>query len=250
MNAAWSRRVLETFDASARRYDALATLQQAMALRLAEHCRRTDIVSGFWVDLGSGTGQLAEALEAIRPGQTVLRVDGSAAMLRQHPATAATERFDLSAGLPVWSRPPMLLASSFVLHWLPEPERQLRRWWNALAPGGVLALSVPIRGSFPQWHAAATAAGVPCTALPLPDGEQLLDAIPGSAIHLQRQLLFTQSASDPLRLLRPMAELGAGTTSAPQLSAAAWRRLLRAWPQAGGRSFRLTWRILLVLLRR
>ena len=45
MNAAWSRRVLETFDASARRYDALATLQQAMALRLAEHCRRTDTVS-------------------------------------------------------------------------------------------------------------------------------------------------------------------------------------------------------------
>ena len=250
MNAGWSRTVLREFDASARHYDALATLQHAMARRLAERCRRTEILSGFWVDLGSGTGQLAAALEAIRPGQTVLRVDGSSAMLRQHPSAAATERFDLSEGLPVWSQPPTLLASSFVLHWLPEPERQLRLWWDALAPGGVLALSVPIRGSFPQWHAAAMEADVPCTALPLPDAQQLLAAIPTSAIQLQRQLRFTQTAADPLRLLRPMAELGAGATSAPQLSAAAWRRLLRAWPEASGRSVRLSWRILLVLLRR
>lgn len=250
MNAGWSRTVLREFDASARRYDALATLQRAMAWRLAEECRRTDIMSGFWVDLGSGTGQLAEALEAIRPGQTVLRVDGSAAMLRQHPRSAATERFDLSEGLPGWSQPPMLLASSFVLHWLPEPEQLLRLWWNTLAPGGVLALSVPIRGSFPQWYDAATAADVPCTALPLPDAQQLLEAVPSSAIQLQRQLRFTQSAVDPLQLLRPMAKLGAGATSAPQLSAAAWRRLLRAWPEASGRSVRLSWRILLVLLRR
>jgi malonyl-CoA O-methyltransferase len=220
MNAGWSRTVLREFDASARRYDALATLQQAMARRLAEQCRRTEILSGFWVDLGSGTGQLAEALE------------------------------DLSEGLPVWSQPPTLLASSFVLHWLPEPAQQLKRWWDALAPGGVLALSVPIKGSFPQWHAAATAADVPCTALPLPDAQQLLAAIPASAIQLQRQLQFTQSAADPLHLLRPMAELGAGTTSAPQLSAAVWRRLLRAWPEANGRSVSLSWRILLVLLRR
>ena len=79
MNAGWSRSVLREFDASARRYDALATLQRAMARRLAEECRRSDVMNGFWVDLGSGTGQLAEALEAIRPGQTVHRVDGSAA---------------------------------------------------------------------------------------------------------------------------------------------------------------------------
>ena len=250
MNAGWSRSVLREFDASARRYDALATLQRAMARRLAEECRRSDVMNGFWVDLGSGTGQLAEALEAIRPGQTVHRVDGSAAMLQQHPSSAATERFDLSDGLPGWSRPPTLLASSFVLHWLPEPAQQLKRWWDALAPGGVLALSVPINGSFPQWHAAATAADVPWTALPLPDAQQLLEAIPASSIHLQRQLQFTQSAADPLHLLRPMAELGASATSAAQLSAAAWRRLLRAWPEASGGSVRLSWRILLVLLRR
>ena len=80
--------------------------------------------------------------------------------------------------------------------------------------------------------------------------EQLLAAIPSSAIQLQRQLRFTQTAATPLHLLQPMAELGAGATSAPQLSAAAWRRLLRAWPEASGRSVRLSWRILLVLLRR
>ena len=84
----------------------------------------------------------------------------------------------------------------------------------------------------------------------MPDAQQLLEAIPASAIHLQRQLRFTQSAADPLHLLRPMAQLGAGATSAPQLSATAWRRLLRAWPEANGRSVRLSWRILVVLLRR
>ena len=60
MKADWSRTVLREFDASARRYDALAILQHAMARRLAEECRRTDIISGFWVDLGLSLIHISE----------------------------------------------------------------------------------------------------------------------------------------------------------------------------------------------
>ena len=61
------------------------------------------------------------------PGQSVVRVDGSAAMLEQQPAGVETLLQDLEHGLPVLTQPPLLLASSFCLHWLGDPMGQLQR---------------------------------------------------------------------------------------------------------------------------
>ena len=160
--------VLERFSRAAPTYAGEALLQRAMAWRLAQLSRRCSIRRGLWADLGSGTGHLAAALEVAHPGQQVIRLDGSAAMLNSHPHGTHTLRHDLSRGLPSWSEPPQLLASSFVLHWLPDPAQQLRRWVDALPKGGWLALAVPVAGSFPQWQHAARAANQTCTALSMP----------------------------------------------------------------------------------
>ena len=146
-----SDQVLERFNRAAPTYESDALLQRAMAWRLAQLSRRCSIPRGLWADLGSGTGHLAAALEAAHPGQQVMRIDGSAAMLNNHPYGVHTLRHDLSRGLPDWREPPQLLASSFVLHWLPDPAQQLQRWVDALPQGGWLALAVPLDGSFPQW---------------------------------------------------------------------------------------------------
>ena len=48
-----------------------------------------------------------------------------------------------------------------------------------------------------------------------------------------------------------MAAIGAGSTPAAQLTAAAWRRLFKAWPsQKPGRQAGLTWHVMLLLLKR
>lgn len=248
--------VLERFSRAAPTYAGDAQLQRAMAWRLAQLCRHCSIRRGLWADLGSGTGHLAAALEAAHPGQQVIRLDGSAAMLNSHPHGTRTLRHDLSRGLPDWSEPPQLLASSFVLHWLPDPAQQLRRWVDALPKGGWLALAVPVDGSFPQWQHAARAADQACTALTMPVREQLIAALPDGVVQRDECLSFTQHAANPLRLLRPMSSIGASVTNAGRLSPGQWKAVFRAWPQANASPrfaltrFALTWRMWVLMVKR
>ena len=246
-----SDQVLKRFSRAAPTYASDALLQRAMAWRLAQLIKRGSIPRGLWADLGSGTGHLAAALETAHPGQRVIRIDGSAAMLNNHPHGAHTLRHDLSGGLPDWPEPPRLLASSFVLHWLPDPALQLRRWVDALPEGGWLALAVPVDGSFPQWHQAARTANQACTALTMPVREQLIAALPDGVVQRDECLNFTQHAANPLRLLRPMSSIGASVTNGGRLSPGRWKAVFRAWPQADASPrFALTWRMWVLMVKR
>jgi len=248
MTDPWSQRVVERFGRSADRYDSAAKLQRAMARQLAERCRREAIPRGLWADLGSGTGLLADDLERLHPGQRVLRVDGSEAMLRRHQPSAQTSCVDLNQPLPEWSTAPVLLSSSFVLHWLTDPARSLQHWFERLGQGGWLIVAVPVAGSFQQWHQAAERAGVPCTARRFPATDQLLDVLPGAAVRHRRLHRFSRRAQRPLELLRPMTTIGAGSSRHASLGSGQWRRLARAWPDADTPT--LTWHVLSLMLKR
>ena len=243
-----SQRVVERVDRSAHRYDGAANLQRSMARQLAERCRRQSIPRGLWVDLGSGTGLLADDLERQHPGQTVLRVDGSNAMLRRHHPTARTCCLDLNQPLPDWRSAPVLLSSSFVLHWLTSPATFLQHWYERLAEGGWLVVAVPVAGSFQQWHQAAERAQLPCTALRFPAIDDLLNVVPRSAVRHQRLHCFSRRAQRPLELLRPMRTIGASSSAHPGLGPSQWRRLARAWPNA--ETPILTWHVLSLMLQR
>ena len=248
MTAPWSTRVLQAFSASAEHYNASARLQAGMAWQLAKRCRNVAVPEGLWVDLGSGTGQLAEALEQEHPGQSVLRLDGSESMLRSQNNAGPTLLHDLNRPLPRWSSPPALLCSNFVLHWLHDPPARLHHWYEALAPGGWLALAVPVAGSFEQWHHAAARAGVPCTALQFPDSDSLLTAIPADAVRWKRVHRFSRRGRHPVDLLRPMIRTGADTTPSSRLGPASWRRIFQNWPQPD--QPRLSWHVLTLMLQR
>lgn len=251
MTRPWSDRVLHCFGAKAADYSRCVTLQRSVAVRLAERIRRTPVPSGLWMDLGSGSGLLADAIEQRHRHQRVLRVDGSPEMLRQQPMQATTLQHDLAGGLPQLPASPALLASSFCLHWLATPAQHLRQWCQALTPDGLLAVAVPVQGSFPQWHTAAEAASVPCTALAFPDADELRTAVASHHVLLDQRLRFTQSSVEPSQLLRSFADIGAEATQHQSLGGGAMRRLLRAWPRhrVTG-AVNLTWSLQLLLVRR
>ena len=248
---AWGDRVLSRFGEAADTYDTAARLQRAVAWRLAGHCQRIGVPRGLWVDLGSGTGHLAEALETHHPGQQVLRLDGSVAMLRRQPPGARTQLWDLRQPLPRWELSPTLLASSFCLHWLHDPEQRVQQWLNELQPGGWLVLALPVEGCFPQWHEAAGDSGVACSALEFPHHEALCGDIKPEKIQLQQQLRFTATAVNLPRLLKPIRRVGAGSSRTQALSVQNWRLLEKCWPDRDGDGrLRLTWVIQLLLIRR
>ena len=251
MTGSWSERVMHCFSAKAGGYSRSVTLQRSLAARLAEHIHRVPVLDGPWIDLGSGSGLLADAIAHRHPGRSVLRVDGSVAMLQQHRERVETLHHDLARGLPELPSPPSLLASSFCLHWLTSPAQHLQTWCQALAPDGVLALAVPISGSFPQWHEAAEAATVPCTALAFPNGDALRQAVSSHRVLIDQRLRFTQCSAVPSDLLRSFATIGADATQHNPLGGGSMRRLLRSWPRnrSTGQA-NLTWVVQLLLVRR
>ncbi len=250
MNSGWQKNVLRNFEQASKDYNVHAKLQRAVAWRLAKHCSRNHIPLGYWIDLGSGTGLLADALEICTPLQTVLRVDGSRGMLALNRANSQTQQWDLNLGLPACPEPPTLLASSFTLQWLSNPQYRIEEWFKALAPKGWLALALPVDGSFPQWQDASITANVPYTALPLPSKTNLLNGIPKNCIRYQRLHNFTQRTTQLAQILKPIRKAGSQASYKQSLRVGEWRLLNKAWNRSKDNNIELTWRVLFLLLQR
>jgi trans-aconitate 2-methyltransferase len=97
------------------------------------------------VDLGCGTGQHAALLKRRHPGATVTGLDSSAAMLEQARALGADVDW-VQADLASWTpdEAPDLIFANASLQWLPDHRALLRRLTGLLAPGGVIAVQMPL----------------------------------------------------------------------------------------------------------
>ena len=251
MKKTWSSLVNKNFNEAALNYNESAVIQKRTALKLAKICSHYPIRNGLWVDLGSGTGLLAQSLEDRHPNQSVLRLDNSEKMLNQHSEKSIKQIWDLNNGLPKWSETPSLLASSFVLHWLKSPQDQLKKWFNSLSSDGWIALAIPVQGSFPEWYEAAAHADLTCTALPLPANDSLTTVVPNHSILYNKIEIIKQTAENPISLLKPMIKVGAQTSNKEQLSISDWRNLLSHWPIFHkDKQVSLSWSIQFLLLKR
>ena len=127
----------------------------------------------------------------------------------------------------------------------------IRHWLNQLAPGGWLALALPVKGCFPQWNRAAETTGIPCTALVFPKIEALFRWVSADQIRLQEEMHCNTDAESLPKLLKPLRRVGADCSSHPSLPIRDWRTLQQAWPDhdADG-NLKLTWVITLLLIQR
>ena len=102
------------------------------------------------VDLGCGAGNVTVVLKRCFPTATVTGVDGSAPMLAR--ARIAVPDCDFSqADIAAWApdEAPDLIYSNAALHWLDEHEVLFPRLLGTLAPGGVLAVQMPLMHDAP-----------------------------------------------------------------------------------------------------
>ena len=247
----WSRIVNKNFNEAALSYNHSATIQKDTALKLAKICLSHPIDRGLWVDLGSGTGLLAKSLECLHPNQSVIRLDNSREMLDQHSEKSTKQLWDLNNGLPKWSKKPTLLASSFVLHWLDHPQKQLGEWFKSLSLDGWIALAIPIKGCFPEWYEAAEKANLTCSALDLPSYDSITSVVPDKCILYNKIEIIKQRAMKATSLLKPMIKVGAQSNHKKQLSIADWRHLLSYWPVFNkDREVSLSWSIQFLLIKK
>ena len=251
MQKTWSCQVNKNFNEAALNYNESASIQKSTALELAKICSYHSIKHGLWIDLGSGTGLLAKSLEDLHPNQYVMRLDNSKKMIGQHPGKSIKQLWDLNDGLPKWSEKPNLLASSFVLHWLDNPQKQLKEWFNSLSLDGWIALAIPVKGSFPEWYEAAKKANLTCTALDLPSHDSLTRVVPKQSILYNKIEIIKQTAKKVTSLLKPMIKVGAQSSKKEQLSISDWRHLLSFWPISNqDEEVSLSWSIQFLLIKR
>lgn len=111
--------------------------------------------AGRVADLGSGTGDLLEALRAAWPASTLYGVDAAASRLRAAASVVRRVRLvdaDLGAALPFADGVFDAVFCTEVLEHLRDPRRCLREIRRVLAPGGRLTLSVPNATGFAPFH--------------------------------------------------------------------------------------------------
>lgn len=96
------------------------------------------------VDLGCGPGNSTELLVHRFPTAQVLGTDNSEAMLASARERLPQARFALS-DIATWApqEAPDLIYANASLQWVPDHEKLIPRLFDALAPGGVLAVQMP-----------------------------------------------------------------------------------------------------------
>jgi trans-aconitate 2-methyltransferase len=110
---------------------------------------------GDVVDLGCGSGAAGEALRLQfcqdDTARELIGVDHARTMLEAAGKTRAYDRLSLS-GIEDWVplRPPALIFTNAVMHWLGDHARLLPRLVKQLAPGGTLAVQVPFQNDAPS----------------------------------------------------------------------------------------------------
>ena len=130
-------------------YDRFGNVRLQPALDLLG--RIGEVPEGDIVDLGCGSGAMGEALVRRFPGQRLIGVDASPAMLGK--ALSRAEFSDLQqADIADWvpERAPGLIFSNAALQWLGGHEALLPRLARSLRPGGYLAVQMPHQNAAPS----------------------------------------------------------------------------------------------------
>ena len=127
-----------------RQYNRFEAQRDRAALDLLVRLPEDFAPAEIW-DLGCGTGQHAALLKRRHPDAKVHGMDSSAAMLEQ--ANTLSADVDWSVGdIATWTpeRPADLILANASLQWLPAHAALFARLAEAMAPGGVLAVQMPM----------------------------------------------------------------------------------------------------------
>jgi malonyl-CoA O-methyltransferase len=149
----FSSTIIRNFDAAAPRYDRSASAQASIAARLVGWAAESGVMPASVLDIGCGTGFVAEALHRRWPQAAISALDASPSMLEE--ARRKLPKLAILTGDALDMEPRQAydaIFSSMALHWLPDARAALGRWQSWLKPEGRLFAALPVEGSFHQWR--------------------------------------------------------------------------------------------------
>ncbi|PKB64477.1 MAG: trans-aconitate 2-methyltransferase [SAR202 cluster bacterium Io17-Chloro-G2] len=181
---------------------------------------------GVIYDLGCGTGSGTVILKERWPGAQVTGVDSSESMLertRTLEADVSWQHSDLNVWEP--AAPADLIFSNAVFHWLDDHHALFPRLMSKLAPGGILAVQMPLNWRAPTHRLIAeTVRGGPWRGrlephlreFPVLEGQKYYDLLSGQASSIdmwETTYYHILEGQDPVvewtkgSILRPLLDL-------------------------------------------
>jgi malonyl-CoA O-methyltransferase len=237
-------RIADRFGRAAATYESATAIQHEVAGRLAERVLQAAPPTGGRVaEFGCGTGYLARALASPLQPALWLATDLAPAMVtaaRRNLPEAAVAVMD--AARPALAPGFDLVCSSLTLQWLDDPVAALARWRALVRPGGLLAVSTLVDGSFAEWRAALAQAGATGIGPAFPT-EDAARGWFGGAVEI---VTLTQTHADGMAFLRSARASGVDASANRALPAGVMRKALRAFDARGAA---LTYKVALAVQR-
>ena len=249
-NEYWNKKINNNFNNAAHSYSNYSLVQKYFANKLVHIIKELEPQIGKWFDLGAGTGYLADLLEKNFMNIKVKRIDFSPNMLRENKKNSQTILWDLNDDLPPNINNASLIISSFCFHWLNEPEKKLRKWYERLLPGGLLIVLFPNNESFPEWKDTCKKNNIEYSGIALPCTNSLQRFVKENEIFLIKEFNYRETFPNIYKLFKSITNVGAQTTQKRRKTVSELKLMQEKWPKDQDAKVNLTWAISILILKK
>lgn len=215
---------------------------------------KDEIPPGPIIELGCGTGIFSAHLDNQLETRDITFSDASEPMvelckrkrlLTSPPPGPGLRNFAVATPGDLLPRSYSLIASSFMLQWLPDLSKALHCLLDCLVPGGMLLFSMPGRESFPEWRDVCARGGLIYTGNRLPDILDLVDT--GSSRDCQFRVFSRPHAveyRDSAEFFRSLRLSGSRTATGRTSTLANLRGIIKSWNQSSPNGIEVTYQLL------
>jgi len=249
-NEYWNKKINNNFNNAAHSYSNYSLVQKYFANKLVHIIKELEPQIGKWFDLGAGTGYLADLLEKNFMNIKVKRIDFSPNMLKENKKNSQTILWDLNDDLPPSINNASLIISSFCFHWLNEPEKKLRKWYERLLPGGLLIVLFPNNESFPEWKDTCKKNNIEYSGIALPCTNSLQRFVKDNEIFLIKEFNYRETFPNIYKLFKSITNVGAQTTQKRRKTVSELKLMQEKWPKDQDAKVNLTWAISILILKK
>lgn len=247
-----NKKVAQSFSKSAKSYHKFAEIQMKVAEGLTASVRpwKDIIPSGPVLEVGCGTGFLSELMLEEFPKRDFVLTDVSPDMLSftkerlKDNENCTFEVFDVDSiqnPEPTYS----LIISNFAAQWFDDTAIGLEKLTKMLLPGGLLLVTFPGNHSFMEWYECCLVLGLPYTANPLPDVEEVVVKLSLGPVQIDyyENDLF-QDFSSSMDFLKHIKEIGAGVSiSGKSLTVKQLKLLTSFWDKKVSNQIKAKWHV-------
>ena len=249
-NNIWNETVKNNFNNAAASYLGYSNVQRHFAEKIVSFMKVLSIQKGEWIDLGSGTGLLADEIEKEFYKKKITRIDFSKKMLLQNKASSKKILWDLNNRLPSSIINCSLMTSNFCIHWLENPEKIIRDWFSKLRSGGYLIISYPTINSFPEWKKTCKETNIEYSGLNFPLAKDIIKSFNSDEIFISNKYLYVENFPDIYKLFRSIVNVGAQSTKSKRKKVYELKEMQKFWPKKEMNSVNLTWEINIQILKK